>query len=75
MKTNWMSAFAVTAAIGISACATMETGVPDAVVKCGVPAGRSAPKGAALVGQEYGLVMSAIPYSASVISRPELSEQ
>ena len=59
MKTNWMSAFAVTAAIGISGCATVATGVPDAVVKCGVPAGRSAPKGAALVGQEYGLVMSA----------------
>lgn len=64
MNTLSISAIAIVASAAIAGCATVETGVPDAVVKCSVPASRPAPKGAALVGQEYGLVMSAIPIDA-----------
>ena len=58
------AAFFVVAAMGITGCASVETNVPNAVVNCGIPAGRAAPKGPALVGQEYGMVMSAIPVDA-----------
>ena len=47
----------------ISGCVTVD-GVPDAVVKCAVPAARPASKGPALVGEQYGMSMSAIPVDA-----------
>ena len=55
---SWM---AVTLSMG--GCVTVAS-VPDAVVTCTVPAARPAARGAALVGEQYGLSMSAIPIDA-----------
>ena len=58
------SAAAMTAVtLVLHGCVTVEN-VPDAVVKCAVPAARPASKGPALVGEQYGMSMSAIPVDA-----------